>query len=82
MLGSFENVGYSREGKESLYNIKIMEETQSIIALGAGGVTKTVDRKTGRIERIFNVKSADDYIERIDEMLERKEKGLNLEVIL
>ncbi len=73
MLGNLENVGYALPGTESLYNIYIMEEIQSIISLGCGGVTKTVDRKTDRIERIFNVKEPKDYIERIDEMLHRKD---------
>ena len=50
-----------------------MEEVQSIISLGCGGVTKVVDRNTNRIERIFNVKEPKDYIERIDEMLARKD---------
>lgn len=73
MLGNLENVGYSKPGHESLYNIYIMEEVQTIISLGCGGVTKTVDRETDRIERIFNVKEPKDYIERIDEMLHRKD---------
>ncbi|MBQ9757853.1 MAG: hypothetical protein IJW15_05535 [Clostridia bacterium] len=73
MLGNLENVGYAKPGTESLYNIYIMEEVQSIISLGCGGVTKTVDRETDRIERIFNVKEPKDYIERIDEMLKRKD---------
>ncbi|MBR5155354.1 MAG: coproporphyrinogen dehydrogenase HemZ [Clostridia bacterium] len=73
MLGNLENVGYAKPGTESLYNIYIMEEVQTIISLGCGGVTKTVDRKTDRIERIFNVKEPKDYIERIDEMLQRKD---------
>lgn len=73
MLGNLENVGYAMPGFESLYNIYIMEEVQTIISLGCGGVTKTVDRKTDRIERIFNVKEPKDYIERIDEMLHRKD---------
>lgn len=73
MLGNLENVGYSKKGLESLYNIFIMEEVQTIIALGCGGVTKNVDRETDRIERIFNVKEPHDYIERIDEMLKRKD---------
>lgn len=73
MLGNFENVGYSKIGYESLYNIYIMEEVQTIISLGGGGVTKIVDRETDRIERIFNVKEPKDYIERIDEMLSRKD---------
>lgn len=73
MLGNLENVGYAKPGFESLYNIYIMEEVQTIISLGCGGVTKTVDRETDRIERIFNVKEPKDYIERIDEMLHRKD---------
>lgn len=73
MLGNLENIGYCTKGTESLYNIFIMEEVQTIVALGCGGATKTVDRKTDRIERIFNVKEPKDYIERIDEMLKRKD---------
>lgn len=72
-LGNLENVGYSKPGFESLYNLYIMEEIQTIISLGCGGVTKTVDIETNRIERIFNVKEAKDYIERLDEMLHRKD---------
>jgi len=78
MLGNLENVGYAKPGTESIYNIYIMEEVQSIISLGCGGVTKTVDRKTDRIERIFNVKEPKDYIERIDEMLSRKDALKNM----
>ena len=76
MVGSFENVGYGKEVTEGVYNVEIMEENQTIFACGAGATTKTVDKNTGRIERIFNVKSVDDYISRIDEMLERKKEGL------
>lgn len=72
-LGNLENAAYAKPGHESLYNIYIMEEVQTIISLGCGGVTKAVDRKTNRIERIFNVKEPKDYIERIDEMLARKD---------
>ena len=72
ILGDCENVGYALPGYEGIYNIYIMEEIQTIIALGAGSVTKTVDRETNRIERIFNVKEAVDYIARIDEMIARK----------
>ena len=70
MVGSFENVGYARPGAESPYNILIMEETQTIFAAGCGAVTKVVTPR--RIDRVFNVKSLDDYVGRIDEMLERK----------
>lgn len=78
MLGNLENVGYAKTGTESLYNIYIMEEVQTIISLGCGGVTKTVNRETDRIERIFNVKEPKDYIARIDEMLHRKDVLLNM----
>lgn len=70
MKGNFENVGYAKPGKEGIYNILIMEEKQSILALGAGASTKYV---TGdRIERAENVKDIKNYISRIDEMIERK----------
>lgn len=72
-LGNLENVGYAKTGFDNLYNIYIMEEIQSIISLGCGGVTKTVDKSLDKIERIFNVKEPKDYIERIDEMLKRKD---------
>lgn len=70
MLGNFENVGYCRPGYHSPYNIKIMEETQTIIAAGAGAITKLV--RGENIERIFNVKNVDEYIRRIDEMIHNK----------
>ena len=73
MAGNFENVGYAREGKAGIYNILIMEEVQSILALGAGGSTKVV-YGPDRIERIENVKDIKNYIERIDEMIERKKR--------
>lgn len=76
MAGNFENVGYAREGKAGIYNILIMEELQSILALGAGASTKMVWDKD-RIERIENVKDIKSYIERIDEMIERKRAGLH-----
>lgn len=72
MAGNFENVGYAREGAAGIYNILIMEEKQSILALGAGASTKIV---TGQqIERVENVKDIRNYIERIDEMIARKAK--------
>ena len=71
-LGNFENVGYSKSLSECIYNIQIIEERQTILALGAGGVSKIVYPKENRIERIFNVKSIEHYIDRIDEMIKRK----------
>ncbi len=73
MSGNFENTGYAKEGKNGIYNILIMEEKQTIVALGAGSITKRV-YPDGRIERCENVKDVSQYIERIDEMIERKKK--------
>ena len=75
MLGNFENVGYTKKGYACIYNVEIMEEQQSIIAAGAGAVTKMVYQHAERIERIPNVKSLEDYITRIDEMIARKQEG-------
>ncbi|MBR1751386.1 MAG: coproporphyrinogen dehydrogenase HemZ [Ruminococcus sp.] len=72
MLENQENIGWSKKGKESLYNIYIMEEVQTIIALGAGGSTKLVDKDKGRLTRIFNYKYPNEYIKGFDEMLDRK----------
>lgn len=73
MSGNFENTGYAKEGKNGIYNILIMEEKQTIVALGAGSITKRV-YPDGRIERCDNVKDVALYIEKIDEMIERKKK--------
>lgn len=73
MSGNFENVGYAKPGKYGLYNILIMEEKQTIVALGAGSITKAV-WPDGRIERCDNVKDVHLYMEKIDEMLQRKEQ--------
>ena len=73
MAGNLENVGYAAEGKEGIYNILIMEEKQSIVAIGAGATTKAV-YKDGRIERANNVKDVELYLQQVDEMIERKKK--------
>ena len=67
-------MGFCKPGYEGLYNIYIMEELQTILALGAGAVTKLVDRDSGLIERIFNYKFPYEYISQFDEMLHRKER--------
>ena len=72
MADNLENIGYARYGREGLYNILIMEEKQTILALGAGGMSKFVFHKENRLERVDNVKSVLDYINRIDEMIARK----------
>lgn len=72
MLGNLENIGYAKEGYECIYNIQIMEERQSNIALGAGSITKFVYTDENRIERVENVKNLEQYIDRVDEMINRK----------
>ncbi|MCR5254510.1 MAG: coproporphyrinogen dehydrogenase HemZ [Acetatifactor sp.] len=71
MSGNFENVGYAAEGKFGLYNMLIMEEVQTIVACGAGTVTKRVD-ENGDISRCDNVKEVKLYIDEIDDMIRRK----------
>ena len=71
MTGNLENVGYAREGKFGIYNILIMEEVQTIMALGAGSISKIL-LPGGRIERADNVKDVRLYIDKFDEMLKRK----------
>ena len=74
MAGNFENVGYSKPGREGIYNILIMEEKQTIMAVGAGASTKVVFPEENRIERVENVKDVTTYIEKIDEMIDRKRR--------
>ena len=82
MAGNMENVGYAKPGKAGVYNILIMEEKQTIMALGAGATTKFVlpdtlnENGTPHIERVENVKSVEHYMARIDEMIERKAKKM------
>ena len=87
IAGNFENVGYAKVDKAGIYNILIMEEKQSIIAVGAGASTKIVlpkgkeipDKKTGELKnivRVENVKDVTEYMARIDEMIERKGEWL------
>ena len=76
MAGNFENVGYARPGCAGVYNILIMEEKQTIMALGAGATTKFVMDGGSRIERVANVKDVTNYLDRVEEMIERKEKEM------
>lgn len=73
MAGQQQNVGYAKIGKACLYNMDIMEETTSILAMGAGAISKRVfpDREL-RIERAPNVTNVSVYIERVNEMVQRK----------
>lgn len=78
MSGNFENVGYATEGNYGIYNILIMEEKQTIMALGAGTISKSV-YPDGRIERCDSVKDVALYIEKIDDMIDRKRRLLQMQ---
>ena len=72
MAGNLENVGYGRAGKACLYNIGNMEETASVLALGAGAISKWLFDRDLRIERAPNVKNIEEYTRRVEEMVQRK----------
>lgn len=72
MVGSFENVGYYLE-RPCIYNMEIMEEVISIFAFGAGAITKVVDQM-GKVSRSENVKNAEMYLQRLDDMILRKRR--------
>ena len=76
MAGYFENTGWALPGTENLYNVRIMDEHQTIVALGAGGISKRYYPETNRLERVPNVTNYREYIDRIEEMLIRKENKL------
>lgn len=72
MVGNLENVGWSKKGFESLYNVYVMDETHTILACGSGGVTKLKRNNPDYLERIFNFKYPYEYIGRFDELIQRK----------
>ncbi|GAA0077846.1 coproporphyrinogen III oxidase [Clostridium sp. CTA-5] len=72
MVGNMENLGYAKKGKECIYNIEMIEEKQTIIALGAAAVSKVIFLEEDRLERFPNLKDIKEYVSRVDEMIERK----------
>ena len=74
MSGSLENVGWAKPGTESLYNIVMMEELQTVVSIGGGGVTKLVDPAAGRILRLPNPKYPHDYLAARDKILSQKDE--------
>ncbi len=74
MSGSLENVGWCLSGQESVYNIVMMEELQTVVSIGGGGVTKLVDRAAGTIVRQPNPKYPHDYLAALDRVLAQKEE--------
>ena len=74
MAGAMENTGYCLDDKACLYNVRIMDEHQGTLAMGAGGISKKYYPDMNRLIRVPNVTNYQEYISRIDEMIERKEK--------
>ena len=74
MLGNLENVGYAKEGYECIYNMQMMEERQTNIAIGAGAISKFVYLDENRIERVDDVKNLEIYLERVEDMIEKKKR--------
>ena len=77
MSGSFENVGWSRDGLDCLYNIYMMEEVHTILSLGGGGMNK-VNFPDGSLKRFHNPKFPEQYIEMIDDVLRQQEEMFHL----
>ena len=73
MAGNLENTGWAKPGSICRYNIYTMDESNTVIACGAGGVSKVKDPYSGRLERIFNFKLPLEYINRFPEILQRKD---------
>lgn len=72
MVGNLENTGWAKPGMESVYNVFVMDETHTVIACGAGAVTKVKEPGKDNLKRIFNFKFPYEYIDRFEEMLTRK----------
>lgn len=78
MRGNLENTGWSKPGHEGLYNVFIMDETHTILAVGAGGSTKVRQPGGGKIERIMNFKYPYEYISRFGQVIERKKQVISV----
>lgn len=78
ILGNLENIGYSKRGKECIYNISMMEEKETIIGLGLGSVSKIFFPNENRIEHISNFRGFSDYFNRVDELVCKKEQYIKL----
>lgn len=76
MIGNLENIGFTLPGKVCVYNVRIMEEQHSILALGAGAISKLYFKEENRLERFSNSKGLEDYMARIDELIDRKKEWL------
>ena len=81
IMGNFENIGYSKEGMECIYNIAIMEERETIIGAGMGAVSKILLSGKNRLKRVPNFKSMEEYMKRTDELVGRKREVLLLSTL-
>ena len=79
MSGDLENVGYARAGAESIYNIQIMEEHQTIIGIGGAATTKVLGIRSGRMRSVFNAKDLVTYLRDIDIYIEKRRALLRAE---
>lgn len=73
-VGNLENVGWCKEGKEGFYNVIMMEEAHTVLACGAGAVTKLCEPQGKYVERIFNYKYPYEYLSGFDELIARKSR--------
>ena len=71
-LGNLENVGWCKSNKDCLYNVFMMDETHTVLAAGAGAVTKLKNPQTSHIERIYNFKYPYEYINDFQVLIDRK----------
>lgn len=76
ILGNLENIGFAKKDKECIYNIVMMEEKQTILGLGMGSVSKIYDKKQDKITRVPNFKNLNEYINRVDELILRKQMAI------
>jgi oxygen-independent coproporphyrinogen-3 oxidase len=74
MAGNLENVGYSKKGKECVYNVNVMEEISSTVACGANAISKRVFDGGERIERQASPKDVPTYLSKLDKIKEEKSK--------
>lgn len=77
MLGNLENVGYAKRGEESIYNIVIMEEVQTIIGIGCGASSKFIHPETGKLIQFYNPKDPAAYLMSFEEAIDKKLAHLN-----
>jgi oxygen-independent coproporphyrinogen III oxidase len=76
ILGNMENIGYAKPGKDSVYNICIMEERQTIVGIGGGAVTKLIGGNGAHMGRFANPREPKAFVETVQEFVERKDKKL------